>query len=840
MKKDISFIKMKLMSVFLLLTLNFSFLAAKEYTDFSISADKNISVAAKKGTVTGKVTIEDGKSLQGASIVIRGTIVGTISDTEGKFMLKNVSEDAELQISYVGLKTIQVKPDFTQPLNIRMGISIQGVQTVVVHPAPEIEPLSVIDDEFGIRIKGIIDNNPPLFVLDGKEISRSDFNKLDANKIGSISAVKDESTVEKFGEKGKNGVIVITSKVSLPAPPSLGLGSITVPSDEKKKAKKPVFTIVEEIPQFPGGEKRMIYYLSEYVKYPPQAKANKVEGTVVVSFIVSKTGRVENAKVVKSVHQALDAEAVRIVSSMPYWTPGKQNGIPVDVYYTIPIEFRLQDSGKGTSDAGVSEMENLQEQLAGLQEQMLDNQNNMADLQKLAASDQKLNFEHHKQITGLQKQMAELGKQISDDQKQMETLQKSLTASRDQNADYQKQIASFRSQLGDRQKQMRDLQSQLRELQAQVAPVLYRQIETMPQFSGGETEMMKFIRLNLKYPVTARVNGITGSALVLFIVDRNGKIANAMVTNEIDPSLRAEALRVIKRMPDWTPGQQGGKPVNVFCTIPIRFILKSGFVESDEERSFLKGDFPEVVVVGFGIAKPASSDKQKEMESSDNSVVDPASYFNKLSESGSNPLILYDDKEIGMNEMRRLAEQQPSVIEEITVMQDKIALKMIGDKGKNGAIVVSSRKNTRDAGSKLAKISWIGVGVPKKEDHPYYFGPPLNSPQVDEDPVFVVVEKLPQFPGGEKAMLEFIQKNIKYPEIAKRNKIQGTVLVNFVINKEGKIIKPKIMKSPSEALSEEALRILSIMPDWVPGKQKGQAVSVSYTIPVKFTLAETV
>lgn len=836
MKKNISFIKMKLMSVFLLLTLNFSSFAGKEYTDFSISAtsNENISVVSKKGTVSGKVTTEDGKPLQAATIAIRGTTEGTASDTEGNFTLKNVSMDAELKISYVGMKTLQLKPDLNQPMNIKMSVSIQEIQGVEVNPRPDVEPLSVTDDEFGIRIRGIIDNNPPIYILDGKEISRSDFNQLDANKIGSVSALKDESAVEKYGDRGKNGVILITSKVSVPATPSLSLGNITVPSDEKRKAKKPAFTIEEQMPQFPGGEKRLIYYLSEYTNYPPQAKANKIEGTVVVSFIVSKTGRTGNVKVVKSVHPALDAEAVRVITLMPYWTPGNQNGTPADVSYSVPIDFKLQNPGKGTSDAGTSEIEELQNQMTELQEQMTDFQRQISELQQQTAIP-------NLQIADLKKQMADLEDPYNRNQKQLSDLQRSVLASRDQIEDYRKQITEYRKQMAQLHQQMRDLQTQLRGVQAQNAPVSYRQIEEMPKFPGGTPEMMNFIRLHLKYPPTAQVKGITGSALVLFIVDSSGKIANALVTNDIDPLLKTEAIRVIKSMPSWTPGRQAGKPANVVCTIPIRFVLQRGFAGSEEERTFLKGDFPEVVKVGFGIEKPASSDSQKETERADNSVVNPVDFFNGLNESGTNFLYIYNDKEISQEELRTLAQQQPSLIEEITVLEDNAAIKMFGDKGKNGAIVVSSRKNIKDSEYKLAKISWVGFGVQKKDAHPYKFGPPLKSPESEIEQPFVIVEEMPQFPGGEKAMHEFIQKNLIYPESARKKKIEATVLINFVIDKEGKIRNPRVMNSPDESLREEAIRIIKLMPDWISGKQGGKAVPVFYTIPIKFKLpSETV
>jgi TonB-dependent starch-binding outer membrane protein SusC len=111
MKTVISSIKLIILCVSVLLTFGFAAFSAEI-----------ISAAPKKGTVNGKVITEDAKPLQAASIVIHGTTVGTSSDAEGNFMLKNVPADAEIQISYVGFKSLQVKPDFNQPLNIRIGI----------------------------------------------------------------------------------------------------------------------------------------------------------------------------------------------------------------------------------------------------------------------------------------------------------------------------------------------------------------------------------------------------------------------------------------------------------------------------------------------------------------------------------------------------------------------------------------------------------------------------------------------------------------------------------------------------------------------------------------------
>jgi protein TonB len=105
-----------------------------------------------------------------------------------------------------------------------------------------------------------------------------------------------------------------------------------------------------------------------------------------------------------------------------------------------------------------------------------------------------------------------------------------------------------------------------------------------------------------------------------------------------------------------------------------------------------------------------------------------------------------------------------------------------------------------------------------------------------EDQVYLIVEDMPLFPGGDKALKQWISENIKYPEAAKAKKIQGKVYVSFIIDPQGKVENPKVLSGIAPDLDAEALRVVSQLPKWSPGKQKGAPVKVSYTVPVLFTL----
>lgn len=103
-----------------------------------------------------------------------------------------------------------------------------------------------------------------------------------------------------------------------------------------------VFDVVEEQPSFPGGQGALISWLAENIKYPVEAAKAGIQGRVIVQFVVTATGSIADVKVVRGVEPSLDKEAVRVISSMPKWTPGKQNGTAVNVRYTYPVTFRLQ------------------------------------------------------------------------------------------------------------------------------------------------------------------------------------------------------------------------------------------------------------------------------------------------------------------------------------------------------------------------------------------------------------------------------------------------------------------------------------------------------------------
>lgn len=231
---------------------------------------------------------------------------------------------------------------------------------------------------------------------------------------------------------------------------------------------------------------------------------------------------------------------------------------------------------------------------------------------------------------------------------------------------------------------------------------IYQIVDEMPQFPGGEAAMMKFVANNVKYPQEAKDKEIDGRVFVSFVVEKDGSVSNVKVLRGIGGGCDEEAVRVISAMPKWKPGIKDGKPVRVSYMMPINFKLSDGQP-----------------------AKPA-----------------------------------------------------------------------------------------------------------QKAD--------ANNPNMkpDKNGVYQIVEEMPQYPGGEQALLKYVSDNITYPQEAKDKEIQGRVFVSFVIEKDGSVNELKVMRGIGGGCDEEAVRVIKGMPKWKPGKMKGEPVRVSYLMPINFKLAE--
>ncbi len=184
----------------------------------------------------------------------------------------------------------------------------------------ELEPEKVVE-----KVKSSIKFTAPVIKKDD-EVKPEDELKTQDELMSTKTAIG--SFDVKGNDDAEGEVLKAKEVIAQPEPPKV---------EENK-----VFDVVEQMPSFPGGNGALMEYLSKNVKYPVVAQENGVQGRVVVSFVVERDGSITDVKVVKSVDPSLDKEAARVVSSMPKWIPGKQNGSAVRVKYNVPVSFRLQ------------------------------------------------------------------------------------------------------------------------------------------------------------------------------------------------------------------------------------------------------------------------------------------------------------------------------------------------------------------------------------------------------------------------------------------------------------------------------------------------------------------
>ena len=121
-----------------------------------------------------------------------------------------------------------------------------------------------------------------------------------------------------------------------------GLTTVNAQKTVVAEKNQQVFDVVEQMPEYPGGFQALFEYLGQNVKYPEDAEKQKVEGRVLANFVVETDGSISNVEVIKPAFPSLDAEAVRVLSAMPKWTPGMQSGKVVRVRFTVPINFSLK------------------------------------------------------------------------------------------------------------------------------------------------------------------------------------------------------------------------------------------------------------------------------------------------------------------------------------------------------------------------------------------------------------------------------------------------------------------------------------------------------------------
>jgi TonB family protein len=303
--------------------------------------------------------------------------------------------------------------------------------------------------------------------------------------------------------------------------------------------------------------------------------------------------------------------------------------------------------------------------------------------------------------------------------------------------------------------------------------------------------------------------------VVSFIIEKDGSVSGAEIKKEIGGGCGDEVLRVVGLMPRWIPGKQKGETVRVQMNLPVRYKLDTAT------------DQKEVIADHSIIYDP----DKKELKTS----VDGIPLIVALrDEKSENKPLYYVNGERLYNEDGTLSHINPDNIKEVSVLKGEKAIAYAGPEGQNGVVLIT-----------LYKPGEKPVKVPVTEgDKRLGTLSPLSAQNIGDAELFKVVEEMPRFPGCEdnnkncadKKMLEFIYQNLRYPALARENEVEGTVVVSFIVERNGKITEPKIVREIGGGCGDEVLRVVNLMPTWIPGKQKGEAVRVQFNLPVRFQL----
>jgi len=359
-------------------------------------------------------------------------------------------------------------------------------------------------------------------------------------------------------------------------------------------------TNVKVLPQFPGGDSALMKWLSDNIQYPKESAV--IQGRVVVQFLVTPDGSIDDVGVIKSLDSLCDEEAIRIVKTMPKWTPGTRNGKPRSVYYSLPVMFRniinepdsvhhipkldhdnhfLKDS---TRTIYLDTDDIIMPQFPGGE----------AALIKFLSENTVYPFDA--QLQSIQGRVVLRFVVTQDGSIDSVQIVKSVFPSLDKEA--LRVVKAMPKWIPGKENgepvyvyftlpvtfRLQENETIYQPDSTNYIPVLdfskdsiqiYDRVDVMPQFPGGEAALMKFLGDNICYPPKAVEKGTQGRVVLRFIVTPDGSIANVEAVKPLDSSFcDNEAMRVIKKMPKWIPGKENGEPVYVYFTLPVTFRME--------------------------------------------------------------------------------------------------------------------------------------------------------------------------------------------------------------------------------------------------------------------------
>ncbi len=527
--------KLKLLLVLPLIVGVFYAFATPEYQFVQAAGNTEVSNAQPiLKTVKGKVVKEDGTPLRGASIVVKNGTNGTLSGENGIFELK-VEDDTPLVLSFVGYDSKEVKPDFYWQMLIVMKTKTIEIEAVGNNP--------IVDED--------IANTKAIVFVDGEETTKYELSRINPNKIDRVEVLKDKKAIEKYGKKGKDGVILVTLKKD---GTTSGTQSFKVNTDSHPKFMS-----------FDGSGKQPFIVIDGVIA--ENQNVNDIPYETIESINVLKG---ESAT---SIYGEKGKNGVILIKTKKGASASQNTPIDVKVtgYANDQKENTSTNTGvkirsTGTSGTGNTPiiykdgllLENIK--LEDIDPKTIESMNVLKD--EMAT-----------------KKYGEQGKdgviEITTKEKPIYVVDGTILKGKNIEDIDPNTIESIDVLRGETATKLYGDQGKngVVSIHLKKEKEVFVVVEEMPSFPGGIEALKAFVASSLKYPTIALENGIQGQVHVRFVVAENGSVTDAKIEGSVAPSLDKEALRIVNSMPKWKPGKQRGMPVKVSYTIPISFKL---------------------------------------------------------------------------------------------------------------------------------------------------------------------------------------------------------------------------------------------------------------------------
>ncbi|MCW3081390.1 TonB family protein, partial [Segetibacter sp.] len=342
--------------------------------------------------------------------------------------------------------------------------------------------------------------------------------------------------------------------------------------------------------------------------------------------------------------------------------------------------------------------------------------------------------------------------------------------------------------------------------------------ETPAQFPGGMVSWRRYLERNLNLNILKENKAPVGkyAAVIVFTVNADGSISNVIAETKTGYGTEEEAISLIKKGPKWEPAKKDGLLIESKVRQAVNFVMTdAGALVYIDPLDLIKAKQPSKNSIDANF-QDTTKKKGRETkvvnvtfrDSAGNESTIPAAVTITSRDPEKKTLVVLNGKEMTWEEFEKHG-LQPDQVQEINVLKDASTKNKYGEKGKYGVIEITTKHEGE-----------------VKEVRPAY------------SKVFTVVENPPYYPNGMAAFAEYINTNIQYPKEALQKKVQGAVLIQFIVNEEGKLTDFKKLSSKGQGLEEEAIRLLINSGEWKPGVQNGHKVPVQVQQQVTFELPQ--